>query len=91
VSDHRFNILSQVCIGCQLSASDLVDHPKLANACPAYYATLGDLRLTIRPNEELLIHDASGAPLLHLGQTLMFELRDRIEEGVRKLREAKGD
>jgi hypothetical protein len=72
----------------------VADAPRLANACPAYYAKFMDegeeLRLVIRPEDErLTVWRSDGLPKFSLAASAMFELRDHIELGVRRIREAK--
>lgn len=95
MAEHEFNLLNHICVGCGIAAKDVADQPKLATACPAFYARLHDrgteLRLVIRPEDEsITCWHSDGMPKFTLDQIAMFELRDAIDEGVRKIREAKG-
>lgn len=90
---HRFDPILQVCLGCGVAASTAVDLP--APNCPAYYREIQTRGTTftvmIRPeDEELFLIREDGVRLLGLAAEAMFELRDAIFEGVRKIREAKG-
>lgn len=105
LTSHRFDLATQFCLGCGLSAQDLTDPPRAAREhlataaarvadCPAIYADFPDgndakVSVIITPDERMIVErvDGDGRVLLSLGQRAMFELRDAIEFGARRIRD----
>jgi len=80
---HHIEPVTKSCLGCGRPEGSCSTEPE----CPAFYRRLDGLLIIVTPAERLVVC-VPGQIALRLTQREMFEVRDTVDLGVKKLRES---